>query len=353
MDLRTKLAPHNIKYLLNRLIRGKGEIDDIADKRIEISPAIKSTIRPSFYFESELRNILKFHPETSEKNEMLRIKGGEIVHDATFCWQIKNAYLLDGAVYKNNFKKVFPSKTSQPNDNFINDDGKNELALASSYQGIKYFGHWLRDDVVTYMAAQQFGIPISLATDNWPDKTIYASLFEQDWHQHFNGKVKTLSVFQDYAQNDYRVARYQALRSLLRQKFNAIHDGNYIYLKRGLTGANIRNLVNEEQLIETLKKQNFIILDLTSHSLEHIIEQLLDAKLVVTLEGSHQNHALYTLADKGNLIIIQPPDLFNNSAKDWCDALDFSHGITIGNAKENGFEVNLDNVIKLIEKMKI
>lgn len=350
MDFKSKVNPQNINYLLKRLIHGRGDIADIADERIEIYPSTNSFVQPSHFFENELQNILKYHPETTQKIEMLRIKGGPVVHQATICWQINNAYISDNAIYKKNFKKIFPKCISPEKKVLVNND---ELALVSSYQGIKYFGHWLRDDVITYIAAKQFGQPINFPTPSWPDKRIYSDVFDQCWNQHYLGKIKTLSIFQDFAQNDYRLERYKQLRSLVRAKYNSAKNNGYIYLKRGLTGANVRNLVNEEKLIETLEKYNFTILDITQHSLEYLIENLLDAKLVITLEGSHQNHVLYTLADSGSLIILQPPNLFNNSAKDWCNVLGFKHGLSICKATEEGFVVNIETIIKLIEFMRV
>ncbi len=355
MNFIKKLKHDNINYLINRLIKGPSSLANIASNQVEVCPAQKGYVEPSFFFSEEMGNILRYHPETNVEIEMQRIKGGEVIHDATICWEIKDAYIIGNNLYKNNYKKTYPqlndSKSIKSSISEIESTG--HLALTSSYQGVKYFGHWLRDDVVTYLLAAKYGLPISFQTEEWADKPLYSKIFDQNWEKHYQGRIHKLFLFQDYAQNSYRQERYKELRRNIRKEYFPKNPGGNVYLKRGLTGNNIRNLTNEDFLINTLEKLNFIILDITKDPLEFIIENLMDANLVITIEGSHQNHALYTLGEGGSLIIIQPPSMFNNSAKDWCNILDFKHGITICKSRENGFEVNIHSVLKLIEFMKV
>lgn len=355
MNFIKKLQHENFRYIINRLIKGQGNLVNVASDQIEICSPQHGYVEPSFYFKHELKNILHYHPETTTEIEMQRINGGKVIHHATICWEIRDAYISGYNIYKKNFKKTYPqsNKLISAQSNLTEVESSLSLALASSYQGIKYFGHWLRDDTVTYQLAEEYGLPISFQTDNWSDKAVYSNIFEQNWGKHYQGEINKLFLFQDYAQNSYRVERYKKIRSKVRKCFLSKNSGGYVYLKRGLTGNNVRNLVNEEYLIETLIKFNFIILDITKDSLPFIIENLLDANLVITIEGSHQNHVLYTLAERGSLIILQPPNMFNNSAKDWCNVLGFKHGLTICKATKEGFEVNVENIIRLIEIMRI
>lgn len=353
MNVIKKLTQDNLKYTFNRLLKGPANLTDIASDRIEICPAEKGNVTPSVFLEEELGNILHYHPETTAEIEMHRIRGGEIVHDAAICWEIKDAYISGSTIYKKNYKKVHPqlAHSESAKSTLAEYENDSPLALASSFQGIKYFGHWLRDDVVTYLLAEQYGLPICFPTESWADKTTYAKTFQQHWKRYHQGNIKTLYLFQDYAQNTLRTKRYHLLRSKIRQTYRAKNAGGNVYLKRGMTGNNVRNLINEDELIKTLEKLNFTILDITRDSLQFIIENLIDANLVITIEGSHQNHALYTLAEQGNLLILQPPSMFNNSAKDWCNVLDIKHGLTVCKPVENGFAVNIDSVQKVIGLM--
>lgn len=136
---------------------------------------------------------------------------------------------------------------------------------------------------------------------------------------------------------------------MLRSHITARNAGAKVYLKRGNTGNNIRNLLNENELIQRLQQDGFIIADITKDSFHAIIEKLLDCDLVVTIEGSQHNHALFTLSENGTLINIQSPTIFNNVAKDWCSALGFKHGFTVCEETEGGFRVDIDSLLKVID----
>lgn len=345
-----RFSPNNINYHLNKLFKGPSSLESISSRCIVVSPAQSQNSNPSIFLENELNKIKKLHPQTTWEIEERRIRGGTIEHAPSLCYELENVLLTSRDIYKKNFKKSFTDIASQKfYSTTFEVASSTPLALVSSNYGIKYFGHWLSDDCCTYQIAKDYGFPIAFESDDWPHKEHYAKYFNQNWNNYYFGHASKLLIFTDYAQNESKVYRYKHLRSMLRAKFVARNPGSRIYLKRGLTGNNIRNLVNESELINSLEQEGFITVDITSDSYIDMIEKLLDSDLIVTIEGSQHNHALYTLSENGTLINIQPPAMFNNVAKDWCSAMGFKHGFTVCEQTDEGFKVDINSLKRVIE----
>ena len=89
-----------------------------------------------------------------------------------------------------------------------------------------------------------------------------------------------------------------------------------VYLRRGQSGVP-RVIQNEDEIIDALTKQDFVVIDVAADSLDHIIKTLLNAKLVVSLEGSHTGHCVFTIPENSGLLLLQPPDRFCNVYRGW------------------------------------
>lgn len=347
------LSLDNIAYHLRKCLRGKNtNIDEVSSNKIILCEENESFAKPAFYIPSELEKIVSLHPETRISKEMSRMNGGTRRHSATLAWEIEKVKLKIGSFYKNNYKKKFPDIQFNKIESSISPQDFDKLSLVSSYQGIKYFAHWLHDDVPTFELAKEFAQPFSIKSEYWHDNKQYANIFDQSWSWLEDGYIKKLYIFQDYSQNRLKVERYKKLRKKIRRKFSSVNNGGFVYIKRGNTGKNVRTLNNENELIDSLVKLNFVIIDITSDPLTKTIQYLLDAKFVLTIEGSHSTHALYTIAEDACLMVIVSPTLFSNTAKDWVESLDMDYGFVVGTDEgANSFSVDLNSVFKTIEMM--
>jgi hypothetical protein len=83
-----------------------------------------------------------------------------------------------------------------------------------------------------------------------------------------------------------------------------------------------------------------------------IARKSMDAKVVVSVEGSHISHVIYTIADRGKLIVLQPPERFAMPYKEYTDRMEMSFGFTVGTPHEDGFVVDAGKLFKLMEKMQ-
>ena len=128
----------------------------------------------------------------------------------------------------------------------------------------------------------------------YPHLQEYQRYFDQDWVPTDRAFIDHLTIFQDFSQNSLKQDRYWDLRKRISRHFPTKDRGAYVYLRRGRTGEP-RTIQNEPKIIDALTKRGFVVVDVGSDSLAHILETLLSAKLVVSLEGSHVAHCTYTI----------------------------------------------------------
>jgi Glycosyltransferase 61 len=306
--MKEKLHYNHVKFQIRKRWYGEASISNIASDCIELCAHETSEGTRAFYLPNQLDKVVSTHPESHHELEQSRIGAGERQHIPTIAYKINDAYISSSAIYKKNFCMRYPSPT--------------------------YSEH--ADD----------GIRID------PDQPLYAQLFQQSWNQYCSGKIHTLYLFQDFSENSPKVKRYKMLRETLRQTIQPKYVDHLVYLKRSGGGANVRNIVNEAALIEALSEKNFKIVDLEKTPIEDVLAQLLDAKLVVTLEGSHANHSLYTVAEDGALLYLMPPRLFNNMHKGWTEAMGIGYGFVVGDdIDQNSFSIDVNDVLKTIDLM--
>lgn len=289
--------------------------------------------------------------ETTKEIEFARVHGHVRIHQPTLAYHLRSVEMVGGSLYCGGNRTLLCDDKSELARSLPPSSTPTHIAragMATSFLGTKYFGHWLRDDVTRYYLAQNYGTVLSHPTPHWPDKATYASLFSQTWADTHHAHIDALTVFEDFSQNSLKRKRYEACRALLRTRVSAANPGALVYLSRGSTGV-ARPVSGEDALIEQLSKRGFTILSMENYDLGTLLSQLLDARLVVTVEGSQQNHALYTLANSGGLLTLQLPDRFNNHPQDWCECLGLKYGYMVGQKTNTGTAFDLDTLLRTVD----
>ena len=69
--------------------------------------------------------------------------------------------------------------------------------------------------------------------------------------------------------------------------------------------------------------------------------------LIVTIEGSAQNHANYAIALNGAYLILQSPYLVNHVQKGICDAMNRPYGFYVCHPTQNPEEFYIDSMTDL------
>src|SRR5215831_3630542 len=268
--------------LVKRLFLGQGSLQTISYKQEILQPEEKAELSSTVFLPGQIERVKEYRATDpwgapNKDSEIVAATSATIVHPPTIAYHIKDATLFDGVIYVDNFKQPIADKSifaAPSKETYHLETG----ALASTYLGTKYFGHWLADDCTNYMLAEDIGTPLCLRMPGsaFSHRQKYQTYFEQDWTPIDRARIDHLVVFQDFPQNNLKRRRYETLRSRVRANFPQASGNTYVYLRRGQTGV-VRAIANEDEITEALTKRGFQIIDITSDSLNSIIETLLRA----------------------------------------------------------------------------
>lgn len=221
--------------------------------------------------------------------------------------------------------------------------------LANTAQGLKYFGHWLRDDCVMRDLMAGGGPILSMKRPDWPDATAYQRLFGQAWNEVSLAHVSDLTVWRELGFSRDKARRIRGLRTRLRCGIVARQPGRIVYIARGPGGV-ARTMANEEALLEALTAADVAIVRPEGDT-DALLEQLCDAALIISIEGSQLTHAVFALAEGGSVLVIQPPDRFYNPHHEWARLMGMGYGIVVGTPQDQGFTVDPGEVLSMIDRL--
>ncbi|MEL6681098.1 MAG: glycosyltransferase family 61 protein [Pseudomonadota bacterium] len=326
---------------------------DLATETIEISPAVTASAPAALFPEGALEKITGLSPWRSWPVEDPLIKGGAISHLATLAHIVEDTAIFGPMVYKEGAKydvgfgeeRIWQQITS-PSTTL------DEAALVSCYAGSRFFGPFLKDSLPQELLPQDTAKMISLRTKPYSHEDGYRTLFGLPAPPVIDvARVKRLTFYDDIGQNAGKAARLHSLRERLRQTLNAAGQDRPkgVYLKRGNTGE-ARTLVNEATLEKCLKDLGFDIVEPARLPADEIARRTLDAPIVISIEGSHISHAVYSMATTGTLLVVQPPDRFAMAFKEFTDQIGIRFAFFVGDAAPGGFSVNMDAFQRFLER---
>jgi len=283
-----------------------------------------------------------------------KLQGGRPEHAATIAYQLSDVQLHDGCLYKRAMKlpltaaKVSGLRTNTLSNQLSNQTEKHsEAALACTFSGNRYFGHWMTDDVTLTLAAQQIAEAIRTSQELTAHQVDYSNLLEIAATPVHQAYFKRLIVIQDFGQNQFKRERYEYIRSKLRT-VPSRQSGQKVMLLRGNSGVR-RSLVNETEIAEFLSSHGFIIVDPQRLSVNEILFETLGAEIIVGVEGSQLAHGLFALRAAGTILTLQPPNRFNNVFKDYTDCLGLNYSFVVGNPVAGGFEIRIEDLVRTLD----
>jgi capsular polysaccharide biosynthesis protein len=342
----------NLTPLTQRVLRlttGRKTYQQLCDKQWTLYPCESLVSPPAIYLDGELDKVTAVQPETTYAHEIRRLQGGKLEHGATTAYQLRNTHILNGYVYKGPMKHTLVmTKESLFNSSVT--DYIPKAALASTFSGIRYFGHWMTDDLTLALAAQQLAKPVAVARELTEHQVEYRDLFEIHTIPVTQVKCGELIIIDDVGQNRFKRERYEYMRSQLK-KFGLVQSHRGVMFLRGTSGVQ-RFLINEDEVAEFLKDRGFAIINPSRMSATEIVRQTLGAKVIVGVEGSQLTHGLFSMADDGTILTLQPPYRFNNVYKDYTDCLGMKYAFVIGKEVSDGFEINLDDLARTLDKIE-
>jgi hypothetical protein len=333
--------------LLWRVLRRPAALADVSVRTWSLCDREVAATPPAIYRQEDLDRVSRVNPDTTSQLESRRINGGTVEHAATMLYTVPGLQLVRGCLYAGPWKHHLLNRSAasaSQEEPWSEKSG----ALACTAYGNIFFGHWLLDDLSLTLAAQSLDRPVVVARAFYRHELGYRSLFNVDARACTSGVFEPMLVLEDFGQNSYRKLRHQELRARLRSRIPQAGAGR-VYIRRGKVGAREHRVpVNEAEVEQFLVAQGVKVIDPDGMSAEQIARELMGAKLVIGIEGSHLAHALYAMAEGGVLFVLQPPHRFNNVFKDYTDCLDMRYAFVTGSAVDGGFSLDTDDIARTL-----
>lgn len=284
----------------------------------------------------------------SVEREIATLQGQPRKTSPTNIYRFKNVNILQSWVIANGHYEIF----GWPNSEWSNKPSHEikTAALTSSFQGNRYFGHWLRDDCASRLLYSDSDIRIAIPRPDWVDATAYERAFSlppstivQNVH------VDEMFYCNDLIQNSHKAGRFKQLRERLRKTIDPIAAHDIVYIGRG-TSAKARTFHNEQELTDALEQHGVKIVFAETLTSEEFIASIMDARIIISVEGSQLSHALYALGTTNpGMIVIQPPDRLFTSHLDWARVMNVQFGTVVGIKDGDGFTVPPEDVLRTID----
>ena len=349
MRIPTLAAPY--VRLAKRLLLGPGSLDAAAFRRDVLCPEEVEKILPAVFLPGQLDRVSKQQTGAwgykARDEAIAEAISTTVTYAPTIAYHIENAILFDGRIFAGRFKypiaekSLFESRANE--ENHIK-----SAALASSYLGTKYFGHWLADDCTRYLLAEDMNSPLCVRMPAYAHRHQYQTYFGQHWAPTDRAHIDHLVIYQDFSQNSLKQRRYKKLRGRIKAHFPKSDSNTCVYLRRGETGV-LRTIQNEREIVDALAKRGFTVLDVATDNLECIIGTLINAKIVVSMEGSHIAHCTFTIPENSGLLILEPPDRFSGVHRSQAGCLGIRFGFVVGDHGDSGYRFSLPEILNTID----
>lgn len=222
--------------------------------------------------------------------------------------------------------------------------------LTSSYQGNRYFGHWLRDDCASSLLFSKSDRNIAVPRPSWADAEFYQSAFNLPRPEMVqNVAISEMFYCNDIIQNSNKAKRFQILRDRIRKSILPVRANDIVYIARGVS-AKARKFNNELEVANALVNRGVNVVFAEELNTSEFVRTILDARIIISVEGSQLSHALYALRKKNaGIVVIQPPDRLFTSHLDWARVMAVNFGTIVGIQEENGFFVPPDDIFRTID----
>ncbi len=342
-----------MKWGIKRLVSGRrADIFDLATRRWEISPAETINSPPAVYLEDALDHVVSLSPWRDWDSERPFLEGGPTVHAASEAFLIENAEISGAFLYCGSAKE-HPGYGPQ----HLTGGGAgpsvslDEAHLVSNWASSNFFGLFMRASLPLEMLPAKDHQVIQMRTKTYGHEEGYRDLLSMPRPQEITrGRIKRLTIYKDFAHNASKVERYAELRRRLRANLPdagaAPPPG--VYLKRGATGEQ-RVVTNEAEVEAALAALGFDVVEPAGLSPEEISRRCLNTPIVVSVEGSQLGHAIYSIADNGAFLVLQPPDRFAMAFKEFTDRRNITFAFTVGRPAQGGFRIDVDDLLRTLD----
>ena len=330
--------------LAGRLFAMPLNLESIAKDATVLCAQEEQDVPPAVYLPAHLQRITGPTINCILSVTMERMHDTHSIHAPTLMYPLGKTTLFGGGLWTHN--NQFMTRSINAKDNFER-VSLNQAVLTDTDVGISYFGHWLREVVPASLVGSDVIPSLSMRRPHFRHAAQYEQFFKLQTIYANQGVVENCFLLSDFSQNSYKLERYLTLRDNLKSSLNPSDIAyNGVFIARGQTGAK-RLLINENEVIAHLEKRGFDIVYPEKMTVEEIVRRLWNAKVVITVEGSAHNHAIYSMALNGALLELQPPSRFGIIIKGACDCLGIGWGFYVCAPSHDGEGFYVDSFADL------
>jgi len=315
-----------------------------------VSPAEQTEVAAAIFDPADIERITGVTADDTITEQIRRTQACTAHHSATVAYELRDVVIANGHVFTH---KVYYRLGDQPAPLIARSDIPHltDGVLATTPYGIRYFGHWMGDDLPLHLAARDLGRPLSVLSEPTARQQELLKLLGFGTDAIQDAYVDRLVIVDDSGQNSYKRERLARLRALATPYARA-KPALGVMLLRGQAGAN-RNLGNETEIADVARDRGLIVLDPARTGAEEILRACTGARIVLGVEGSQLTNGMLWMDTKGALVALQPPERFCMVLKDWCDAMGTRFAFVVGHqTSPREFRIDPDALRRLLDRLQ-
>lgn len=342
------LAP--LEYAVRRSLTKRRTLEDMASRTWVIDKGSTQSVQRAVYLDGTLERATAAGTFSDLEDQYNLIAARNVTHRPIRAHVLKNAALVGSSIYVREFREpLAPAGGFHPRD-LLESSHSGQGALGCTYFGNMFFGHFWTDDVPLMQLGSQFGEPVRTSRPLTPHQRELLDFIELRVRLPDSMTFDELICFDDRAQTKHKERRYRALRKTFADAHSRSDAPRGVFLFRGHSGAS-RVLVNEQEIADALVPHGIIPVHPERGSLEEINRMIWGASLIVGVEGSQLLHGFYSAAEGARFLTLQPPMRFSNILKSYTDCLDMHYGFVIGEACDQGYRVDIEEVLQVMDML--
>lgn len=323
-------------------------LEEVASEVRILHQATPRKLAPPISLPDQFKRAQGFNSDTDLSVQERWLLADEDKNGPTKAYRLSDVMLAPAGVFHSkSFLSLRPSASRRVIRGIISEQPDGLLCTSEMIEA--YFGHWIDDGLPLEKLAESLELPaVVIDKKLWMHTAEYRQLAGIDEPDECKSTFfRSLWIVDDRGLNGGRIDRMRQVRNSVLS--NTRPSGlERVFLRRGSSGSK-RILLNEEEIVATLMREGFDVIEPELLSASSIAAALAAARIVVTVEGSHATHTHVSMPESSSLIVIQPPQHFNALARVFASALGHQYAFTVADPHVDGFVQSVEDLLTTID----